>query len=118
MAETVVDRVARHPALNLKVIIVGAGVGGLLSALECWRKGCDVVVLEKNKDISLLGMYTPAVHLIDININLMELFPQATSLPCHRLASRHFTYILPWTSNTKRTSMTAPSASGPQRANV
>lgn len=67
MAETVVDRVARQPALNLKVIIVGAGVGGLLSALECWRKGCDVVVLEKNKDISLLGMYTPVGQLASIS---------------------------------------------------
>ncbi|QKX61991.1 uncharacterized protein TRUGW13939_09147 [Talaromyces rugulosus] len=72
MAETVVDRVARHPALNLKVIIVGAGVGGLLSALECWRKGCDVVVLEKNKDISLLGDF---VTVPPSGISTFKLYP-------------------------------------------
>lgn len=55
-AETVVDGVHRYPANGIKVIIVGAGNGGLNAALECWRKGCDVVVLERAKEISPIGM--------------------------------------------------------------
>ena len=27
-----------------------------MSALECWRKGCDVVVVERASEISSLGM--------------------------------------------------------------
>lgn len=52
---TVIDGVERYPSLDLSVLVVGGGVGGLLTALECWRKGCDVRVLEKEKGISAIG---------------------------------------------------------------
>ncbi|KAH8807233.1 putative monooxygenase [Xylogone sp. PMI_703] len=40
----------RHPATGIKVLIVGAGMGGLMTALECWRKGHQVVgILERNE---------------------------------------------------------------------
>ena len=52
----VIDGVHRFPESGIKVIIVGAGVGGLATALECWRKGCDVVVLERAEKLSTLGM--------------------------------------------------------------
>lgn len=55
MSRSLVDGVERCPLLDVKVVVIGGGVGGLLAALECWRKGCDVVVLEKSKDISPLG---------------------------------------------------------------
>nr|UYO77196.1 FAD-dependent monooxygenase [Trichoderma balearicum] len=39
----------RHPQTNVNVLIVGAGFGGLMTALECWRKGHNVVgILERN----------------------------------------------------------------------
>ena len=50
-----VEGVQRYPENGIKVIIVGAGNGGLNAALECWRKGCEVVVLEKNDSLSPLG---------------------------------------------------------------
>ncbi|QIW99808.1 hypothetical protein AMS68_005326 [Peltaster fructicola] len=50
-----IDGVQRYPQLGIKVVIVGAGVAGLMSALECWRKGCDVVVIERAPEISPLG---------------------------------------------------------------
>ncbi|KIW21072.1 hypothetical protein PV08_01651 [Exophiala spinifera] len=53
----VVDGVHRLPRNGIKVIVIGAGVGGLQAALECWRKGCDVVVLEKAESLSPLGDY-------------------------------------------------------------
>ena len=39
----------RHPSTGVDVLIVGAGMGGLMSALECWRKGHNIVgVVERN----------------------------------------------------------------------
>lgn len=39
----------------VRVIIVGAGYAGLGCAIECKRKGHDVVVLEKVKKFGILG---------------------------------------------------------------
>ncbi|KZL63573.1 fad binding domain protein [Colletotrichum incanum] len=50
-----VDGVARSSNTGIQVVIVGAGVGGLMTALECWRKGNDVIVLEKSEKISAIG---------------------------------------------------------------
>ncbi|KAK6218796.1 hypothetical protein LQW54_002722 [Pestalotiopsis sp. IQ-011] len=50
-----VDHVLRYPKTNLKVLVVGAGPGGLLAAIECWRKGHDVQIIEKGQDISSIG---------------------------------------------------------------
>ena len=46
---------ARLPKSGIKVIIVGAGFAGLCAAIECDRKGHDVVLLEKVKDLKPLG---------------------------------------------------------------
>jgi hypothetical protein len=41
---------SRHPSTGVSVLIVGAGMGGLMTALECWRKGHDVVgILERSE---------------------------------------------------------------------
>jgi NADPH-dependent 2,4-dienoyl-CoA reductase/sulfur reductase-like enzyme len=53
--EEIVDGVKRFPRNGIKMIVVGAGVGGLGAALECWRKGCDVVVLERSERLSPMG---------------------------------------------------------------
>ena len=36
----------RDPLLDIDVIVVGAGPGGLVAAIELWRIGCNVRVLE------------------------------------------------------------------------
>ncbi len=39
----------RQPETGINVLIVGAGMGGLMAALECWRKGHNIVgILERN----------------------------------------------------------------------
>lgn len=53
---TVVDGVQRFPHAGIKVIVAGGGIGGLGAALECWRKGCDVVVLEQGEKFSGIGV--------------------------------------------------------------
>ena len=40
----------RQSETGINVLIVGAGMGGLMTALECWRKGHNVIgILERNK---------------------------------------------------------------------
>ncbi len=55
MTGTIIDGVHRLPKNGIRVVIIGAGVAGLQAALECWRKGCDVVVLERAEKLSPLG---------------------------------------------------------------
>ncbi|KAH7396376.1 putative monooxygenase [Pyrenochaeta sp. MPI-SDFR-AT-0127] len=39
----------RHPATGIDVLVVGAGMGGLMTTLECWRKGHNIVgILERS----------------------------------------------------------------------
>ncbi|KAE8383136.1 hypothetical protein BDV26DRAFT_287922 [Aspergillus bertholletiae] len=57
MTATVIDGVHRLPKNGITVVIIGAGVAGLQTALECWRKGCEVVVLERAAELSPLGDY-------------------------------------------------------------
>ncbi|KAF8550986.1 FAD/NAD(P)-binding domain-containing protein [Imleria badia] len=46
---------AEHDSEAVRVIIVGAGYAGLGCAIECKRKGHDVVVLEKIGEFKILG---------------------------------------------------------------
>ncbi|MCJ1405849.1 hypothetical protein MMC11_009079 [Xylographa trunciseda] len=38
----------RYPLTGISVLVVGAGVGGIMTALECWRNGHDVRILERS----------------------------------------------------------------------
>lgn len=49
------DGVQRYPLTGIKVLIAGAGIGGLLAALECYRKGHSVMVLERSSSQSTVG---------------------------------------------------------------
>jgi glycine/D-amino acid oxidase-like deaminating enzyme len=40
---------------GIKVIIVGAGFGGLCAAIECHRSGHDVEIYESFKELKVLG---------------------------------------------------------------
>lgn len=42
---------------GIKVIIVGAGFGGLAAAIECHRKGHDVEVFEQAPAFAMLGTH-------------------------------------------------------------
>jgi NADPH-dependent 2,4-dienoyl-CoA reductase/sulfur reductase-like enzyme len=53
----IVDGVLRYPPTGTKVVIVGGGPGGYHTALECWRKGHDVELLEKNEANTPIGMW-------------------------------------------------------------
>lgn len=40
--------VMRYPETGIDVLIAGAGLGGLACALECWRKGHNVQILDRS----------------------------------------------------------------------
>ncbi|KAI9727734.1 MAG: hypothetical protein M1828_005962 [Chrysothrix sp. TS-e1954] len=43
------------PPNGVAVLVVGAGVGGLMTAMECWRRGCNVRIVERHKAHSTSG---------------------------------------------------------------
>jgi NADPH-dependent 2,4-dienoyl-CoA reductase/sulfur reductase-like enzyme len=46
----------RGTETNLNVLVVGAGPSGLMTALECWRKGHNVVgILERSSGPTYTG---------------------------------------------------------------
>jgi len=49
------DGVYIYPATGISILIVGAGVGGLVTALECHRKGHNVRILERSAAASAGG---------------------------------------------------------------
>ena len=42
---------------GISVLVVGAGVGGLVTALECWRKGHEVRIVERSVDLVMTGQH-------------------------------------------------------------
>ncbi|KAF9916419.1 hypothetical protein BX616_003797 [Lobosporangium transversale] len=72
---------------NVKVIIVGAGVCGLLTAIQLERAGMDYIVVEKACKFSPLGSalsLTPACNYILDQLGLLEEI-QKHSLPCAKI---------------------------------
>jgi heterodisulfide reductase subunit A-like polyferredoxin len=49
----------RYP---LTVLVVGAGVGGLTVALECYRKGHNVRIFGREPSISTAGKHSGIYH--------------------------------------------------------
>ena len=47
----------RAPATGINVLIVGGGPGGLFAALQCYRKGHNVRVLEAARGYGLNGQF-------------------------------------------------------------
>ena len=45
----------RFPLTDMDVLIVGGGIGGMSAAIECYRKGHDVRIIEKRRDFDTFG---------------------------------------------------------------
>lgn len=68
-------KVAPPNSTGIKIIVVGAGFAGLACAIESKRKGHDVLLLEKFKELKILGesdwLYSfPTTALTDRTIYL------------------------------------------------
>lgn len=50
------NKVAPSNSTGIKIIIVGAGIAGLACGIECKRKGHEVLLLEKFRELKILGM--------------------------------------------------------------
>jgi 2-polyprenyl-6-methoxyphenol hydroxylase-like FAD-dependent oxidoreductase len=68
MAVTVVTDTPSLPPrgspVGISALVVGAGVAGLLCALELWRQGIDVQVIERSPSRNASGMYTQTPRLL------------------------------------------------------
>lgn len=51
----VVDGVHRLSPTGISILIVGGGVGGMMTALESWRQGHNVRILERNEKLDTIG---------------------------------------------------------------
>ncbi|CAH0020561.1 unnamed protein product [Clonostachys rhizophaga] len=73
-ADATVERngVERYAPTRINVVICGAGVGGLLAALECYRKGHSVTVLEREPKISTTVISYYSYHGEFINSAMPE----------------------------------------------
>ena len=49
------EQIAPPNSTGIKIIIVGAGFAGLACGIECRRKGHEVLILEKFKELKILG---------------------------------------------------------------
>jgi heterodisulfide reductase subunit A-like polyferredoxin len=45
------------PPSGISVLVIGGGIGGLVAALECTRKGHSVRVFEREPTISSAGLH-------------------------------------------------------------
>lgn len=45
----------RSPETGLSILVIGAGIGGLCFAIEAYRKGHDVRLVDRRPDLSELG---------------------------------------------------------------
>lgn len=45
----------RAPRNGITVVVAGAGIAGMAAALELWRKGMDVQILERTQKFSIAG---------------------------------------------------------------
>ncbi|KAJ5679750.1 hypothetical protein N7462_007994 [Penicillium macrosclerotiorum] len=75
----------RSPQSGITVLIVGAGVAGLMAGLECWRKGHDVRIVEKSSSRLLSGdsftIGTSAIRALQLWPDMAEKNEQISTNP-------------------------------------
>lgn len=62
---------------GIRIIIVGCGFAGLSCAIESVRKGHKVIVLEKHKEVKMVGdvsLFFSIVHWGDLTSRLSDVF--------------------------------------------
>lgn len=54
---------------NIKVIVVGIGLAGLTTAVECYRKGHSVILLERHPKVPTSTNIPATIITCDVLIN-------------------------------------------------
>lgn len=75
------ENVKLHPSTGIRVLVVGAGVGGLMAALESKRKGHDVRVVERSPSLSTAGKVNPLIYFMVAESYVLMKFTKATFSP-------------------------------------
>lgn len=67
---------------NKQVTIVGAGLAGLIGAIDLARHGFDVTVLERAAQIGGAGAFHPSIHTTPINLEKTGQYTGVDVSPC------------------------------------
>jgi monoamine oxidase len=57
MAVQTLEEIKREPLSGINVVVVGGGLGGLFAAIELWRQGHNVRILEGKEGVEGLGRF-------------------------------------------------------------
>lgn len=79
----------REASSGISVLIVGAGVAGLLACLECWRQGHEVRIIERSASRLLSGKYYPEKSCTGLQVLVPDHPFQATASPSEQVHSVH-----------------------------
>ena len=89
----------RGPPVGISALVVGAGVAGLLCALELWRQGIDVQIIDRSPSRNTSGMSTQnRRHPSQPRLTSL----QAMDLAYHTTLSARSAIGLIWPRKTKR----------------
>ncbi|KAI1768369.1 hypothetical protein GGR53DRAFT_462621 [Hypoxylon sp. FL1150] len=84
----IIEGVIRLPPTGLKTSIVGASIGGMMAASECWGKGFEAEIIEKATNLSALAQYLSALsqlHALSQRAGRDALEPVREARYLHRL---------------------------------
>lgn len=76
-------------ATNKQITIVGAGLAGLIAAIDLARNGYDVTMLERAAHIGGAGAFHPSIHTTPINLEKAGHYTGVNVRPCFSPV-RHF----------------------------
>ncbi|KAF2209569.1 hypothetical protein CERZMDRAFT_46749 [Cercospora zeae-maydis SCOH1-5] len=89
-SKTTQDEVKCAPPTGIDVLVVGAGVGGLATALECVRKGHSVRVVERSEAASAGGdMFTIGANALRLLDNYPAMKREYDEIAIHNLWLRY-----------------------------
>ena len=77
-----------------KVTIVGAGLSGMVAAVNLARQGYEVKILEKEKKIGGAPMFHPSLHATPIDLNYTSDFIGIDISGCFELLADFHTWVL------------------------
>ncbi|KEY69562.1 hypothetical protein S7711_09276 [Stachybotrys chartarum IBT 7711] len=73
--ETFIDGVHRLAPSGISILIVGGGIGGLTLALEGWRQGHNVRVLEKSPKLDTIGKKGDTFGILPPGVVTLRYYP-------------------------------------------
>ena len=68
--------------MGKRITILGAGLAGLIAAIDLKRHGYEVIVLEKAKEIGGIGAFHPSIHVTPVHLGKASKYIGIDIRPC------------------------------------